>query len=361
MQGYKLEIDENTNADISFWTQGWYQFVEDGKNGTDNLNDFMARRAYLCLKGQITDSISFFAHIASDRVGQDGLDNSSLGLGSGVAWRDLWITYKVSDSLMIQPGRMYVPLTRSFGTTSTKALLTVDLPFFQGGVRGNIFYAQKVGRDDGVMIWGNPLDGLLQYRVMVSEGVEGSGNPEDNLRFVGRLSLNLLEPETGFYNMGTYLGKKKVLAFGVGMDSQQDLTVAGQTNQDNFVYTVDAFFDHPVGNGAITVEASYINISNCTQTHNFSELAAGDDAQIWYINAGYLLPGSIGSGHLQPYFRYETGDVDKKERTTFISGGLNYYLKGHNAKLTLDYTKADQDGDALDDKSLITLQFTVGF
>ena len=137
------------------------------------------------------------------------LDNSGMGLGTGVAWRDLWITLNLDEALKIQMGRMYVPLTRNYGTTSTKCMLTADLPFLQGGSRGGIFYAQKVGRDDGLTLWGNPLDGRLQYRVMISEGVEGNANPEDNLRFVGRVSVSLLEPETGWFNKGTYLGEEK--------------------------------------------------------------------------------------------------------------------------------------------------------
>ena len=380
--GIKMEIDEQTKGEVGIWMQTWYQYVEDGKNhgkiNEEDLNDFMIRRAYMYLKGQVTDLVSFFTHVASDRVGQEGLDKSGLGLGSGVAWRDLWITLNLHEALKIQMGRMYVPLTRNYGTTSTKCMLTTDLPFLQGGVRSNIFYAQKVGRDDSVTIWGNPLDGLLQYRFMVSEGVEGkteneaktvviNDNPEDNLRFVGRLSLSLLEPETSWFNKGTYLGKKKVLSFGFGMDSQDDLTLNDRPDEDNFVWTLDAFFDHPVGAGAITVEAAYVDIDNCTQNHNYSELKAGDDAENWYINAGYLLPGSIGPGRLQPFIRYETVDVDKRDvdkdyETDVWTAGLNYLMKGHNCKITADYTNVDQDSDASrDDQDIITFQITIGF
>ena len=359
--GIKMEIDEQTKGEVGIWMQTWFQHVEDGKNGNENLNDFMIRRAYMYLKGQVTEHVSFFTHIASDRIGQDGLDNSSLGLGSGVAWRDLWITLNLHEALKIQMGRMYVPLTRNYGTTSTKCMLTTDLPFLQGGVRGSIFYASKVGRDDGLTIWGNPLEGLLQYRFMVSEGVESdTENPEDNLRFVGRLSLSLLEPETGWFNKGTYLGKKKVLSLGLGFDSQDDLTL-GVSKDDNLVWTADVFFDHPVGEGAITAEAAYIDIEHCTQDHNFSDLSKGDDAENWYINAGYLLPGSIGPGRLQPYMRYETVDVDHEDETEFLSGGFNYYLKGHNCKISADYTYVDQDGVGRNDQDIVTLQFCVGF
>ncbi|NVM20658.1 MAG: hypothetical protein HWN68_02620 [Desulfobacterales bacterium] len=360
--GIKMKIDEQTKGGVGIWMQTWFQHVEDGK-GAEDLNDFILRRAYLYLKGQVTDQIGFFTHIASDKVGQEGLDKPEFGLGTGVAWRDLWITLKLHEALKIQMGRMYVPLTRNYGTTSTKCLLTADLPFLQGGSRGGIFYAQKVGRDDSLTIWGNPMDGLLQYRFMVSEGVEGADNPEDNLRFVGRIALSLLEPEKGWFNKGTYLGKKRVLSIGFGTDSQRNLTLNGVDGRDNKVRTADVFFDHPVGGGAVTLEAAYIDIDNCTQDQpaSYTTLKAGDDAKNWYVNAGYLLPGSIGAGRLQPYVRYETLDVDKKDSTSFLSGGFNYYLKGHNAKITADYMHLDQDGGTLTDRDIFTFQITVGF
>ena len=365
--GIKMEIDEQTKGEVGIWMQTWYQWVEkDDKVATDeDLNDFMIRRAYMYLKGQVTEHVSFFTHIASDRVGQDGLPATDaqrdVALGGGVAWRDLWITLNLHEALKIQIGRMYVPLTRNYGTTSTKCMMTTDLPFLQGGVRGSIFYASKVGRDDSVTIWGNPLDGMLQYRFMISEGVEGPNNPKDNLRFAGRLSLSLLEPETSWFNKGTYIGEKKVLSLGLGFDSQDDLMLGG-SEKDNSVWTIDAFLDHPVGEGAVTAEAAYIDIENCTQDHNFSELSQGEDAENWYISAGYLLPGSVGPGRFQPYVRYETVDVDDDEDTDFWSVGLNYFMKGHNCKISADYTQVDQDSGATkDDRNIFTFQFCVGF
>jgi hypothetical protein len=364
--GIKADIDEQASLEVGIWAQTWYQWVEDGKSMTpgseEDLNDFMIRRAYLYLKGNVTDLVSFFTHVASDRVGQDngpgGLVNSpGVGLGSGVAWRDLWITLNFDKAFMVQMGRMYVPLTRNYGTTSTKAMLTTDLPFLQGGIRGSIFYFSKVGRDDGVTLWGNPMDGRVQYRLMVSEGVEGTAaNPEDNLRFVGRVSLSLLDPETGWYNKGTYLGKKNVLSLGIGADSQSDLVLGG-IKKDNEVWTADVFFDHPVADGAVTAEAAYINIENCTTTQSFTSLDMGDDAENWYIQAGYLLPI-----HLQPYVRYETVDVDREFETDFYSIGANYYMKGHNCKISADFTQVNQESRfTRDDQDIFTFQIAVGF
>lgn len=352
--------------------QAWYQYVEDGKGDDHNkgLNDFMLRRAYFYIKGQATEKVGFFAHLASDRIGQDGLDKPSVGLGSGLAVRDAWVNYKFNDACTFQIGRMYIPFTRFFGTESTFGLLTLDLPFTQGGVRGAPFFTSKVGRDDGVVVWGNPFNGLLQYRFGVSEGVENSANPDDNLRFTGRVSLNLLEPEKGWFNKGNYLGKKKVLAIGAGYDYQPDLILGGIENQTNEAWTTDIFFDHPVGEGAVTAELSYVNLKNSTQTLGFSRLTEGKDAQICYIQAGYLFPGQIGPGRVQPYFRYEYMDVKDAPDTSFPCVGVNYLIKGHSAKFSLDWTIVHQEekidgltGNFSGDKNqnIITFQFAAGF
>ncbi|MBW2566998.1 MAG: hypothetical protein JRE24_09015, partial [Deltaproteobacteria bacterium] len=201
-------------------------------------------------------------------------------------------------------------------------------------------------------------DGLVQYRAMVSEGVESDANPEDNLRFVGRVSLSLLDPESGWFNKGTYLGKKKVLSLGLGVDSQESLILGGDGSDDNLVWTFDAFFDHPVGDGAVTIQAAYIDIDNCTQTLPLTSLGVGDEATDWYVMAGYLIPGT----HFQPYVRYEAVDVDEKTETDFLSFGANYYLKGHNCKLSADYTLVSQAaGFPYDDQAIVTIQAAIGF
>ena len=353
---------------IGLKTQAWYQFVEEGADGgTKDLHDFMFRRFYFSIKGEVMPNLGFFGHIAADRIGQDGLDNSGMGLGTGIAVRDAWIYYNFDEAFKMQMGRMYIPFTRCYGTESTFALLTLDLPFTQGGTRGSIFYTSKVGRDDGILFWGNPFNGKLQYRLGISEGVENDDNPDDSLRYTGRVSFNLLEPETSWFNKGTYLGKKKILALGAGCDYQKDLTLNGEKDQSNLGWTIDLFFDHPVGKGAITVEAAYIDEKNVTGDQKYSWLVKGDDAQIYYIQGGYLLPGNIGYGRLQPYFRYERLNVEDRPDTTFPSIGLNYFLKGHNAKLSLDWTMINQKKDfnaagsySGDDQSLITLQVTAG-
>ncbi|WP_456434496.1 selenite/tellurite reduction operon porin ExtI [Thermosulfuriphilus sp.] len=356
---------------VGFWGQAWYQYVDDYRDtnndgkGDESLNDFMTRRAYFYVKGIINPWFSFFLHYAGDRLGQDGLDNPSVGLGSGLALRDGWITVKLAgDALMLQAGRMYVPFTRNYGTTSTKTLLTTDLDWGQGGVRSGIFYPSKVGRDDSVTLWGNLSGGKFQYRLMIGEGVESSSlNPEDNLRFAGRVSVSLFDPETGWFNKGTYLGKKRVLSIGAGFDYQEDINFSATKIDDYSAWTVDLFWDQPLGAGAITLEAAYIDIDNSANGVTYTYLSSGDDASIVSLKAGYLLPGKVGIGQFQPFVHYQNFDVDKEDDTDVYGFGFNYYIKGLANKISVDFTFVDQDSESgsVQDHFIFTFQIAAGF
>lgn len=372
--GFKFEYDEHVKGEIGLWCQAWYQHVEDGQDsdgdgmGDKGLNDFMIRRAYFYVKAETTHYLSLFMHIASDRIGQDGLDNSSFGLGSGVAFRDLWITLKPYDEFKLQVGRMYVPFTRNYGTTSTKALLTTDLDWGQGGVRSNIFYPSKVGRDDGVTFWGNIKEGLVQYRLMVAEGDESdANNPDDDLRFAGRISLSLFEKEKGWFNQGTYLGKKQVLSLGAGADYQSDL-VFGVRQKDYTAWTVDAFYDSPIKNhGSVTFEGAYINIQNGPNSITNTQFSPGNDGSIISLKAGYLFNRQLGPGKFQPFAHWQYIDVDEgnKDGTNVYGAGLNYFFKGHANKLSLDFTYVDQKEEIImndiKDRFIFTVQLAAGF
>ncbi len=362
---YELYRDGGKSLGIGFWGQAWYQYVSDydtDGDGTadDSLHDFMVRRSYLSVKGSVTEDLRFFLHYAGDRIGQEDLDDSGKGLGTGLAVRDAWGTYRVlGNDLMIQAGRMYIPFTRNYGTTSTKAMLTTELDWGQGGIRSGIFYPSKVGRDDGVTIWGNVLEDKLQYRFMAAEGEESKAheNPDDNLRFAGRVSYNLMDAETTWFNKGTNLGKKSVLAVGAGFDYQADLKW-GSREDDYSAWTVDIHMDMPLGEGAVTADAAYIIVENAANPVTDSDLAAGTDGDMATGQLGYLFAGRI-----QPFCHVEAimPDASGAEDTYVCGIGCNYYLKGLGNKLTAEWTTLDSDSGAVEDKDILTLQAAFGF
>jgi hypothetical protein len=358
---FELYRDGDKSLSIGYWAQAWYQYVGDydrdgDGNWDDSQNDFMIRRTYLSVKGTVTSDISFFVHYAGDRIGQEGLDNPSMGLGSGLALRDGWVNYKViGNDLMVQVGRMYIPFTRNYGTTSTKALLTTDLDWGQGGLRSGIFYPSKVGRDDSITLWGNVLEDKLQYRLMIGEGAESQTiNPDDKLRFAGRLSLNLFDPETSWFNQGTYLGKKKILAIGGGFDFQEDL-VTGGVKHNYEAYTGDVHLDLPLGAVAVTAEVAYITIKNSVNGVTWTDLNSGGDGDIAMAKVGILLADKF-----QPFGHIEIimPDADGTEDTTIYGFGCNYYISGLANKLTAEWSVVDDDNKSVD---IVTVQAAFGF
>lgn len=370
---FEVYKKDEVSLSIGFWGQAWDQFVtnaqNDGNAYNEDLNDLEVRRAYFNVKGQATEYLDFFVHYAADKLGQHGLDDDSgKGLGSGLALRDGWIRLNLlGNDLMFQMGRMYVPFTRNYGTTSTKSLLTTDLNWGQGGYRSSIFYPQNVGRDDSITLWGNLLRDSLQYRFMLGEGEEGSENPDDNPRFAGRLSYNFFDKETKWFNAGTYLGKKRILALGAGIDYQQDLVLNNQKD-DYFAWTVDAHFEQPLNNGALTCQTSFIDIQNTVNRINWTQLESGSDGQIYSGKSGYLFNQKVGPGKIQPFVHYSYFNVDEdgKDNSQFYGAGLNYYLKGPANKITLEYSYMDQEEELaktsdVQNHSLITLQTAFGF
>ncbi len=159
--------------------------------------DFLLRRGYLSLTGKLSSTVSAFVHVAGDRIGQTGLDAPGLGLGTGLALRDGWVAWQPHPAFHVQAGRMYVPFTRAFGTESTFTLLALDLPQTQGGGRGALFYPSKVGRDDGIVVWGGVWRGRIQYRARRDGGRREPVQPGRLAAFRRRVSSTCSIPRQG--------------------------------------------------------------------------------------------------------------------------------------------------------------------
>ncbi len=350
--GVKIEVDDEKWLHLGLRTQVWYQAVDEEDAAT--LHDFSIRRAYFYLEGQLAPGLTFFTHFGGDRFGQEGLDSPGSGVGSGFALRDGWIAYSPFDELKVQAGRMYIPFARASGTESSMALLTLDMPCEEGGVRGKPFFYSKVCRDDGVTLWGNLAEGHVQYRFGVFQGQGGAINPDRNLRTAGRISLSLLDPETSYYNKGTYLREKKVLSFGAGFDRQSDLQY--QTSgapQDYSAWTIDMFYDQPIGAGAVTFEGAYLDIQNAPTMA---------DASYYYAQGGVLMPKIGKTVEIQPYARFEKINIQNVPDIAYAGGGLNLFFRKHALKMVFDFTRVSpEQGSAQEQLSIFSVMLQANF
>jgi hypothetical protein len=349
--GVRTKLGDDRWFELGMRIQGWYQSVSE--KDAPHINDFMLRRLYLYVEGQVFRGVTFYTHLAGDRIGQEGVDMPGSGLGTGFAIRDGWIAYSPFDELKIQAGRMYLPFTRAFGTESTFTLLTLDVPIAQGGVRTRPFFPSNVGRDDGLTVWGNIAKGLVQYRVGVFDGQQGPQNPEKHPRTSARVSLSPLEHEDRWFNRGNYLGTKKVLSFGAGFDRQENLKWSNDRQAADYsAWTADVFFDHPIRSSAITFESAYAGIKNSQEL---------GDAKTWYAQGGMLVPPITKAFRLQPYVRYETVYRNNAADTQYAGGGLNLLFKQHDLKLTVEFDKfMPESGSTEKSKSIFTVQMQVG-
>ena len=172
----------------------------------------------------------------------------------------------------------------------------------------------------------------------VYDGVQNATTDDDNLRTTMRAQLNFFDAEAGYFNLSTYLGKKKTVGFGISFDAQdevQDATAGGAGDYE--YYSVDAFVDWPLGPGYLTAEAAYsdLDLDDATQAASQSQ---GDG---YYIQAGYYI------NQWQPWFLYEEWDGDSSINDAgdydSFRIGVSYFFKGHNANVKVGYEKFSSD------------------
>ena len=189
--------------------------------------------------------------------------------------------------------------------------------------------------------------------------------------------------------VGSYLGQKRVFNIGAGFRYQQSamwkgdynegitskgtqtLTIKDTTRTDMFLWSVDLFYDTPINKDkgtALTFYAAYtnynfgqnyirnnsgfnpVNASAATNSNtNFnpnltSSSGSGNQypmvgtGSTYYAQAGYLLPKFKNGTQFQPYGEFLYANYTAlKDPVIVWDLGLNYLIKGHNSKFSLDY------------------------
>ncbi len=257
---------------------------------------------------------------------------------------DAVLRFKMNDAFNLWVGKFKYSFTRE-NLEACEMPLTLD--------RSTMIRAPFVStRDKGVALWGNLFNDMFQYRLDVMNGRNDSASsPESNPRFTGRVHVSLLDPEKGYGYRGTYLGKKKVLTLGAAFQSEAALAYAGGEEVDYSAWTVDAFAEYPIeGVGTFTLSGAYVDYDLDEGYKNGSPdgdvTGLNGEKNGWYVKGGYMLPNLP----LQLFARAEgwsfakLGDVYDQE-VGLMAAGFNYYLRGQNLKVTVEYSALDFDQD----------------
>lgn len=352
----KLTYGENKWIDVHYLLQVQGNFAETWNDNKDDSHSYwskgvMVRRSRIILKGQVAENVTFFMETDDFKIGANGNTENK---ANNVFTQDAYINYKISDAAQIAAGMILLPFMHH-DRQSAVSLLGVD---YNGAV---IPFAgtTNVWRDTGVEVRGLLVDGLVDYRVGVFQGVpyndgaDGTGdpgdadyvpetpgddiNPYDELRYTGRVQINLGDPEAGFFYSGNYLGKKSILSFGGGVDYQNHAVRNEDGELDTYMaWTADVTVDRKIGDMVLALQGAYVNVTN--------QPGKVEEQNGYFVQAGLLV------GNIQPVVKYmswtsvdgtvdDDGEVEDEVKSSFAAG-VNYFINGHNANIKAEYVQA---------------------
>lgn len=361
-----LKLDESGKKYLRFimWHQLWLTTNNLDADGAKLQITPSIRRSRFLAFAQISPKFMLLTHFGLNSLNPSNL--SALGTDSNTPQLFLhgaWGELKINDQLYLGSGLHYWKGLTRLASQSTLNFMTLDQarPFAQWHSLG---ITDQFARHLGVYAKGQIKK--LDYRIAFnapgrnplaagqhfgSEDVGWSytgvsnpdkdGNPTGNLVMEGYFRYNFWDKESIKlpYNVGTYLGKKKILAIGTGFflhpNGMFDDTTADHGNVSHFA--ADAFFEYPTAKGDCV--HFYGSLINFNYGRNYVSRWGGTGTNL-YGQFGYYLK----SLKMMPYIAFQNGDYEGlEEPVNSLDIGLNYYINGHHAKLTMEYHRIQGD------------------
>ncbi|MDX2283806.1 MAG: porin [Bacteroidia bacterium] len=307
-----------------------------------------------------------------------------------VFFHDFWNEFLVAKgkqaNLSVGFGLHYWNPVSRLTSASTLNFLAVDAPIFNWF---NIELTDQFARQFGIYAKGKVSK--LDYRLHLNKPfnvnqVSGTGAisravhaANDKLSYGGYLNWQFLDQESNLlpFFVGSYVGTKKVFNLGAGFYYHADALATRTDNggplsyHDQSQLALDAFLDMPFGNKeknmAVTAYAVYYNmnfgpnyyrsvgIMNVAPAAPYAGFNTADRSidgygnarpllgtgNIFYTQAGLLLPKTISKKvRIQPFAAYTMKDLDYLSKSaSFFDIGSNFYIDGHHAKFTLQWSQ----------------------
>jgi hypothetical protein len=344
----KIEGKEGTSIRLGVLLQPQFQAVNSPSSALSGYGyNLYLRRARILLGGTIFDNVEFFVDtdypnlfLPSNTAAAGAATGENFQkVSPGMNIQDAFVTFKaIGDFFKVDAGYMLPPMAHNAvqGATTLYSWDYFGYSFTHGNAFGTS--GSPVGRDVGLQVRGLVVDKHLEYRLGLFQGlrdnVTGTDVPARNFfRATGRLQINLLDAETGFFYAGSYLGAKRILSVGGSFDIQ-----------DKYKYFAgDVFVDMPLGPGVVTGQ---VNVAHW----DGGAFIPGLIKQTALMGeAGY----AIADIRVSPIVRAEkrfgtTGDTPATtiRDETRIGGGVAFWPYGHNTNVKAFYTHVKTDGAA---------------
>ena len=388
---FKLNETGSHYLKLTLLNQLWLR-QDESNPGTLVLNepasttfDIGLRRTRFQLYGQLTDHVFFYF--------QYGMNNFNfLSQNSGnrklqAFFHDALLEYKInksSETIVLGGGLTIANGLSRFSQPSIGTIMTMDVPLFAQATvdqtdefsrKLSLFARGQIGRLDYRIILSDPFPITTSGTVTTPSIIANSSNSSfaqvgHDLQYQGFFTWNFFDKESHVtpYMTGTYLGKKKVLNLETGFIRQRNAmwTGDGVTNQfhDMKLWSVAAFYDAPVSTEKGTAVSAYLgyfdynfgpgylryggvmNPANGQAIASMPPNSQGNafpmfgTGKVVYAQAGYLLKRDLFGdyGTLMPYTSFTSANYERFDKPVFVwNVGVNWFLKGHMSKFTLDY------------------------
>ena len=429
--GMKVNISADGSKYLRFitWHQVWSRYSENNSNtlrapGKPQFDqfDFALRRSRLIILSQLNPRFMVYSHFGiNNQTAVSGGVNPALdGKKPQLFVHEAVVEYKVNKYMNVGAGMHYQNGLSRMTRSSTLNYLTMDAPLTNWPVieaidqfaRGIGAYAKgRVGKLDYAL---SVNESFLTNQVGIFSTAAGLGttsttggvttntgnnaaqyNPQGTSKiYQGYVSYELFDQEANLlpFNVGSYLGTKRVLNFGGGFFYNRDGMVSRPTSSvldaagiaaagsggvgafgvpangvkrhDIGLWSLDVFYDTPINKEAgtaFTFYGVYYNYDfgpNHVRFIGASNPGYGGDARrgnavpqsgtgnVGYVQAGFLLPKNLlgPKVRVQPYashllasyegLRDASGEI---KGVNIFDAGANFYLDAHNAKFTLNY------------------------
>ena len=338
--GATINMGPDQSVSVGFGLRTSFTSAEHAAADGSRSNDFNLDSARLYLGGSLNKQIS-------------GMFNTEWD-GESIRVLDAAGKYAVSPELNIWAGRLLSPSDRA---NMAGPYYSLGGGYWAGvasryGYNGGIFR----GRDDGVTVWGNVLDGRLGYSIGAFEGhtfgvgaltqnqASAAGvRSGDKLMVAGRVQYDFWDLEPGYYGTGNYLGTKDILAIGLAGRSQKQGVLTTTATGDYRSCSLDFLLEKRLATGAVSLEAAYYD-------YDLDNVIRAEQGSAWLIGAGYIV------NRWQPFARLQKFKADNGVDTRQGDLGVNYIIAGYNAQVAALYSRTKVTGQDDRSKLAVTLQ-----
>jgi len=305
-----------------------FRYIFNFENNDDDRQDdgFQLRRVKIGFGGHVTAGLRWDYEVVLNAAGEETDEGD-------VILDDAKFGTQLSDALRIDAGKFKLPFARE-ELISSRRMLAVER-----SIVNEIFTLERA---EQIQI--SYKSDMILLRGSISDGARSEfsdiGNDEVEIALTGRVDVKLMGDWEQAADSTAWRGQPNGLFLGGAVHFQSgDGRNGGDENL--FTWTVDALFE---SNGLGVMAAVF-------GSHTDPD-AGGDNADIYGVTleVSYLI-----NDNWQPFIRGEWADLEdagEDDCNLAFTAGVNYYFKGHDAKITADVLwlakSADTVGDTAD-------------